>query len=92
LYLLQTNKVVQFQPEDYYSTASANALLKESLNDENLTKKLSAYLLPNVLFNNVRTEDFLNERLGINENVKKISDMIFNEVLLHLTELETNQK
>lgn len=36
--------------------------------------------------------NYLNERLNVNDNVKKISSMIFNQILLNLNELELNKK
>jgi len=35
--------------------------------------------------------DFLNETLGVNEDVKKITDIIFNHVLTNVDELKTNK-
>lgn len=36
--------------------------------------------------------NFLNEKLNVNDNVKKISYMVFNQILLNLDELEKNKK
>ncbi len=64
LYVIKSNKVSQFQPEDYFSQATATALLQDNLENEALVASLTSYLAPNVLFNSAKTEEVLKERIA----------------------------
>lgn len=62
LYLNKGNKVVQFQLEDYFTVNTALDLFKESLKNEAIANAVGSYLLPNVLFDHERTQEYLAER------------------------------
>ena len=79
LFLTSENKVRQFQIEDFFTVTSALQLLNESLKNEALAVSISPFVLPNIVLDHARTEEYLEERLaGIitNRGYVKQGDLI----------------
>ena len=64
-YFLNTNNTtIKFQPEDFYTVNSAADFVRKTLKSNQWSDALKDFLKPNVTYNHLKTEKYLEERLA----------------------------